>query len=86
MLLPFKAYTALAYFAVVIWSHYLPRHADYSAGAGVLLGYIICFLAFCVGGLIQKSSDSRDAYLTTCGFAIADLVFGFLLLPYLAQA
>ena len=86
MLLPFQAYTALAYFAVVIWSSFLPRQADYTgAGAAILLGYLVSFAVLCIGGLVQKSDGDRGGYLLTSGFAAADLVFVALLLPYLSQ-
>jgi hypothetical protein len=86
MLLPFKAYTALAYFAVAIGSGYLPRHADYTGAAvAILYGYLVSFAVLCIGGLVQKSDGDRSAYLLTCGFAVADLVFVALLLPYLSH-
>ena len=85
-LFPFKAYTALAYIAVQVWSRYLPPRADYTdAGAAVMGGYLLCFGALCLGGSVQKSVGPRNSYLTTCGFAAADLFFAILLLPYLAH-
>ena len=87
VLFPFKAYTALAYIAVRIWSSYLPPRADYSdAGAVVTLGYLLSFAALCLGGMVQKSLGPRKAYLTTCAFAAAGLLFAVLMLPYLAHA
>jgi hypothetical protein len=54
-LFPFKAYMALAYVAVRVWSSQLPPRADYSEGGGrITLGYLVSFAALCVGGMIAK--------------------------------
>ena len=87
LLLPFKAYTALAYFAVVIGIGSLPPRADYTdAGGVIVLGYIVCFVVFCLAAMIQRSIGPKRAYLSSCGFAAADGVFIVLMLPYLAHA
>jgi predicted MFS family arabinose efflux permease len=85
-LFPFKAYTALAYVAVRVWSSQLPPRADDTEGGGLItLGYAGSFAALCAGGMIQKTVGPRSAYLMTCAFAVADLLFIVLLLPYLAH-
>src|ERR1039458_7217044 len=85
-LFPFKAYTALAYIAVQVWSSNLPPRADYTdAGGVVILGYLVSFAALCLGGMVQKGVGPRRAYLVTCAFAAADLCFVVLMLPFLAH-
>jgi hypothetical protein len=83
---PFKVYTAFAYIALRIWSGYLPRRGDYTdAGAVVMLGYLLCFGALCICGMVQMSRGPRRDYLTTWAFAAADLLCVVLMLPYLAH-
>src|SRR5580765_4565692 len=85
LLFPFKAYTALAYFAAVIGIGTLPPRADCTdAGGVIVLGYIVSFVVFCLAAMIQKSVGPRRAYLTSCGFAVADAIFLVLTSPYLA--
>jgi|ERR1017187_5440820 hypothetical protein len=87
LLFPFKAYTALAYFAALIGINSLPPRADYTeAVEAITLGYVVSFAAFCWAAMIQKSVGPRRSFVTSCGFAVADLVFVVLMLPYLARA
>jgi hypothetical protein len=83
---PFKVYTAFAYIALRVWSGYLPPRGDYAdAGAMVMLGYLLCFGALCIGATVQMSLGPRRDHLTTWAFAAADLLFVVLMLPYLAH-
>jgi hypothetical protein len=75
LLFPFKVYTCLAYFALLVWYEALPRRADYTGAAGcIVIGYGLCFLALAYGGAIQRVVSPRRAWLATCAFAAADMV------------
>lgn len=52
----------------------------------VALGLVLSFAILCLGGLFQKHIGPPGAYLVTCAFAVADLLFIYLLLPYMASA
>jgi hypothetical protein len=85
-LLPFKVFAPMGYLAIVLENCAL----GYRAGPGnltsvVLNGYVLSFVALAIGGVIQHEIGPRKAYLSTCGFIIALLVFGWLILPYLAH-
>jgi hypothetical protein len=86
-LLPFKIFVPAGYVALVIERDIVGyRHDDPGLVATiVLLGYMVSFCVLVVGAVIQRSTGRRRAYLWTCGFILALLVFSWLTLPYLAH-
>lgn len=86
LLVPFKVFVPVGYLMVAIER----ETVGYRMFTGeivpfVLNGYIVTFLVLLCGASIQRSIGPRRAYLATCAFAGALLVFGILLLPYLAH-
>ena len=80
ILLPFKAYTAVAFIALNVWNAYFHRHDPVANGDYVLaFSYLVSFAVLTVGGLIQRRKESRPTGLATFGFAIAALIFMILL-------
>jgi hypothetical protein len=86
-LFPAKTFTALAYVSVLIAVKHAYPHAQPIEGVmWVALGLVLSFAILCLGGLFQKHIGPPGAYLVTCAFAVADLLFIYLLLPYMASA
>ena len=86
LLIPFKVFVPAGYLMVLIQREALGYRMD----AGTITSFVLagCFVSFFVlvcGALIQHSIGPRKAYLSTCAFAVGVLVFGLLLLPYLAH-
>jgi len=86
LLIPFKVFVPAGYLMVVIQREALGYRMDTGAITSfVLAGYFVSFFVLVCGALIQHGIGPRKAYLSTCAFAVGVLVFGFLLLPYLAH-
>jgi len=86
-LLPFKVFVPAGWLMLTVKRDIIGYRLDTSTDlvSIVLVGYMISFAALVLGAMIQHSIGPRRAYLSTCGFIVALLVFGFLLLPYLAH-
>ena len=86
LLIPFKVFVPAGYLMVVIQREVLGYRMDTGAITPFVLdGYLVSFFVLVCGAMIQHSVGPRKAYLSTCAFAAGVLVFGFLLLPYLAH-
>ena len=86
LLIPFKVFVPAGYLMVVIKREALGYRMDTGTITSfVLAGYFVSFFVLVCGAMIQHSIGPRRAYLSTCAFAAGVLVFGFLLLPYLAH-
>jgi hypothetical protein len=86
LLIPFKVFVPAGYIMLVIQRETLGYRMDTGAITPfVLAGYFVSFFILVCGAVIQRSIGPRRAYLSTCAFVAGVLVFGFLLLPYLAH-
>jgi hypothetical protein len=85
-LFPFKVYTVVALFGFLA-SRGVPRPRNYSTDGEtwIVMGYFLCFLILLVGALIQATTGSRKAALSSVAFAVTALIIGLGLAPSLAN-
>ena len=86
-LLPFKVFIPAGWLMLAIKRQILGSRMDTTTDlvSIVLVGYCLSFIILVLGAVTQYSIGPHRAYLSTCGFIVALLVFGLLLLPYLAH-
>ena len=86
LLVPFKVFVPAGYIMVVIQREALGYRMDTGEITPfVIQGYMLTFFVLVLGAMVQWTIGTRRAYLSTCAFLAGLLVFGFLLLPYLAH-
>ena len=85
---PFRAYVLLAFVCVKIVESQMPRHGNMSVGSILLLifGYIVCFLVFLAGSVVQLSARRTEEAVTNLLFLVLTVLFGGYLLRFLASA
>ena len=102
LLFPFKLYTVIAGFCMLIWHSRLPsaEAVDYDAASKawwatwdfatvaeyVVVGYFLTSLVLVIGGAVQVLKRPRPSAFFTLAFGIAAFVIGLLLRPYQWEA
>jgi hypothetical protein len=85
LLLPFKAYVAVAYIFFQIVFAGVSRKLRIDAAAYVWMGYTLCFSVFIFMAVYHAFTKRRRAALAKLGFAAAAGALWWLMLPYLAD-
>jgi hypothetical protein len=82
LLLPFKAYLALAIICLIAWRVITPGHGGLAASGPVMLGYMICAAVFGVAAVIRFVTHRREMVAETLFFAAVAIIISLFIGPW----